>query len=110
MFYKGLYHLFYQYNPRVAVWGSIVWEHAVSKDLVNWESLETVISPSKWYDIKGCWFGSATFLSGEKLVILYTGWDNSSIQVQNMVVPKNASDPYLREWVKKYVIEMGNGS
>ncbi|XP_059067316.1 beta-fructofuranosidase, insoluble isoenzyme 1 isoform X1 [Cryptomeria japonica] len=100
MFYKGVYHLFYQYNPKGAVWGNIVWEHAVSKDLINWESLETAIVPSEWYDIKGCWSGSATILTGEKPVILYTGWDNSSRQVQNMAVPKNASDPYLREWIK----------
>ncbi|KAH9297999.1 hypothetical protein KI387_029681, partial [Taxus chinensis] len=100
MFYKGLYHIFYQYNPRAAVWGNIVWQHAVSEDLVNWESLETAIAPSEWYDINGCWSGSATFISPEKPVIIYTGSDNSFRQVQNMVVPKNASDPYLKEWVK----------
>ncbi|GLJ14715.1 hypothetical protein SUGI_0238530 [Cryptomeria japonica] len=100
MFYKGLYHLFYQYNPKAAVWGNIVWGHAVSKDLINWKSLEFAIIPSEWYDIKGCWSGSATLLSGENPVILYTGWDNSSRQVQNMVVPQNSSDPYLRKWMK----------
>uniref|UniRef100_A0A0C9QPW1 TSA: Wollemia nobilis Ref_Wollemi_Transcript_14316_2269 transcribed RNA sequence n=1 Tax=Wollemia nobilis TaxID=56998 RepID=A0A0C9QPW1_9CONI len=100
MFYKGFYHLFYQYNPYGAVWGNIVWEHAVSKDLIHWESLKTAIVPSEWYDIKGCWSGSATLLKGGKPVILYTGWDNSSRQVQNMVVPKNPADPLLREWVK----------
>ncbi|GLJ35154.1 hypothetical protein SUGI_0707610 [Cryptomeria japonica] len=95
-----LYHLFYQYNPEAAVWGNIVWGHAVSKDLINWKPLDFAIIPSEWYDIKGCWSGSATLLPGGKPVILYTGWDNSSRQVQNMVVPKYPSDPYLKEWVK----------
>ena len=35
MYYKGVYHLFYQYNPQGAVWGNIVWAHAVSTDLVD---------------------------------------------------------------------------
>ncbi|XP_076927760.1 beta-fructofuranosidase, insoluble isoenzyme 6-like [Bidens hawaiensis] len=32
--------------------------------------------------------------------MLYTGIDSKDRQVQNLVVPKNLSDPYLREWVK----------
>lgn len=100
MFYKGFYHLFYQYNPQGAVWGNIVWGHVVSKDLINWHSLDPAVVPSEWYDIKGCWSGSATLLPGDKPVILYTGWANSSQQLQSMVVPKNVSDPLLRDWVK----------
>ncbi|XP_057826243.2 fructan 6-exohydrolase isoform X2 [Cryptomeria japonica] len=100
MFYKGYYHLFYQYNPEGPFWGNIVWGHSVSEDLVKWRSLDVALVPSEWYDIGGCWSGSTTFLEGGKPVILYTGITNASEQVQNMVVPKNLSDPFLREWVK----------
>eukprot|EP01018_Ginkgo_biloba_P023144 Gb_29201 [translate_table: standard] len=101
MFYKGIYHLFYQYNPNGAKWESkIEWGHSVSTDLIHWQPLEAAIVPSEWYDINGCWSGSATFLQGGKPVIVYTGSSNASQQVQNMAVPKNLSDPLLRQWLK----------
>lgn len=100
MHYNGWYHLFYQYNPKGSVWGNIVWAHSVSKDLVNWQALPPAISPSKPFDINGCWSGSATVLPGNRPVILYTGIDTKNRQVQNYAVPANASDPHLREWTK----------
>lgn len=100
MYFNGLYHLFYQYNPKGAVWGNIVWAHSVSKDLINWEALEPAIYPTEPFDINGCWSGSATVLPGNKPIILYTGIDTQNRQVQNYAIPANYSDPYLREWVK----------
>lgn len=101
MYYNGIYHLFYQYNPKGAVWGNIVWAHSVSKDLINWKKVEHAIFPSKPFDKYGCWSGSATVLPGNKPVILYTGIvDQNNTQVQNYAVPANLSDPYLRKWIK----------
>ncbi|XP_044478784.1 beta-fructofuranosidase, insoluble isoenzyme CWINV1-like [Mangifera indica] len=100
MVYKGIYHLFYQYNPKGAVWGNIVWAHSTSTDLINWIPHDAAIYPSQKSDIKGCWSGSTTMLPGGKPAILYTGIDPNDKQVQNLAVPKNLSDPYLTEWVK----------
>ncbi|CAK7352936.1 unnamed protein product [Dovyalis caffra] len=100
MYHKGLYHLFYQYNPYGAVWGNITWAHSVSYDLVNWVHIDHAISPSQPSDINGCWSGSTTILPGEKPTILYTGIGTKNRQVQNLAMPKNLSDPLLREWIK----------
>ncbi|CAN6234941.1 unnamed protein product [Urochloa humidicola] len=102
MYYKGWYHFFYQYNPKGAVWGNIVWAHSVSRDLINWIALEPAIKPSIPSDQYGCWSGSATILPDGTPVIMYTGIDrpNLDYQVQNLAFPRNASDPLLREWVK----------
>uniref|UniRef100_A0ACD5WDG4 Uncharacterized protein n=2 Tax=Avena sativa TaxID=4498 RepID=A0ACD5WDG4_AVESA len=104
MYYKGWYHLFYQYNPEGAVWGNIVWGHSVSRDLINWVVLEPALRPSIKADKYGCWSGSATMLPDATPVIMYTGiiqeikdW---SYQVQNLAYPRNSSDPLLREWIK----------
>ncbi|KAF2565569.1 hypothetical protein F2Q68_00026487, partial [Brassica cretica] len=100
MVYKGIYHLFYQYNPKGAVWGNIVWAHSVSKDLINWEALEPAIYPSKWFDINGTWSGSATNVPGKGPVILYTGITENHTQIQNYAIPQDLSDPYLKKWIK----------
>ncbi|XP_060201156.1 beta-fructofuranosidase, insoluble isoenzyme 1-like isoform X1 [Lycium barbarum] len=101
MYYNGVYHLFYQYNPKGSVWGNIIWAHSVSKDLINWIHLEPAIYPSKKFDKYGAWSGSATILPGNKPIILYTGVvDVHRAQVQNYAVPANLSDPYLTKWIK----------
>lgn len=98
--FKGIYHLFYQYNPKGSVWGNIVWAHSTSTDLVNWEALEPAITPSEPFDIKGAWSGSATVFPDGSLVIYYTGVDASGQQVQNYAIPADITDKNLRKWLK----------
>ncbi|MFF4781478.1 GH32 C-terminal domain-containing protein [Streptomyces griseorubiginosus] len=43
IYYKGRYHLFFQYNPSGDTWGNMSWGHAVSTDLVHWKELPVAI-------------------------------------------------------------------
>lgn len=47
VFYKGWYHLFYQYYPDDTVWGPMHWGHARSKDMVHWEHLPVALYPDE---------------------------------------------------------------
>nr|AAD10239.1 invertase [Oryza sativa Japonica Group] len=100
LYYKGWYHLFYQYNPDSAVWGNITWGHAVSTDLINWLHLPFAMVPDQWYDVNGVWTGSATILPDGRIVMLYTGDTDDYVQDQNLAFPANLSDPLLVDWVK----------
>ncbi|KAJ9549711.1 hypothetical protein OSB04_022254 [Centaurea solstitialis] len=101
MYYNGVYHLFYQYNPFGPLFPNhTYWAHSVSYDLINWIPLDLAFSPTDSFDNTSCWSGSATILPGNKPVMFYTGIDSEKRQVQNLAVPKDLSDPYLTEWVK----------
>lgn len=47
VFYKGIYHLFYQYYPDDIVWGPMHWGHATSTDLIHWTNKKIALFPDK---------------------------------------------------------------
>ena len=47
VYYKGIYHLFYQYYPEDIVWGPMHWGHATSTDLIHWKHKKIALFPDK---------------------------------------------------------------
>lgn len=73
IWHNGVYHLFYQYNPKAAKWDTMHWGHATSKDLLNWEHLPIALAPTPGGpDKDGCFSGCMVIDNG-KPVIVYTG-------------------------------------
>ncbi|XP_065195328.1 uncharacterized protein LOC135826656 [Sycon ciliatum] len=73
MYYKGYYHLFFQYNPLGPSWGHMSWGHIVSK-------------------------GSATIRDDGTPIIVYTCVGHG--QLQCIALPNDTSDPTLVAWHK----------
>lgn len=71
--YKGRYHMFYQYHPYESKWGPMHWGHAVSSDLLHWEYLPAALAPDEVYDMDGCFSGSAVELPDGRQMLMYTG-------------------------------------
>ncbi len=73
IYYRGQYHVFYQYNPHGAFWGTMHWGHAVSPDMVHWKHLPIALAPTPGGpDWDGCFTGSAVLDNGVPTLI-YTG-------------------------------------
>lgn len=72
-YYKGQYHMFYQYYPYESKWGPMHWGHAVSDDLLHWEYLPAALAPDELYDRDGCFSGSAVELPDGRQLLMYTG-------------------------------------
>ena len=72
-YYKGQYHLFYQYYPYAVKWGPMHWGHAVSDDLLHWSYLPAALAPDTLPDRDGCFSGSAVELADGRQLLIYTG-------------------------------------
>jgi fructan beta-fructosidase len=105
VYYKGEYHLFYQYNPFGIDWGHMSWGHAVSPDLVRWKDLPVALNEENGIMIfSGSavvdWRNSSGFCLSHQgdpscLVAIYTG-HSPHLQTQNIAY----SNDNGRTWTK----------
>lgn len=51
VYFKGDYHLFFQYNPFGSRWGHMSWGHTTSKDLIKWK--ENTVALTEYKNLKG---------------------------------------------------------
>lgn len=69
-FYKGRYHVFYQYYPHAKRYGTMHWGHLVSDDLISWEELPAALEPDNEDKGYGCSSGCA-ITTGDEIYLYY---------------------------------------
>ncbi len=113
IFWKGKYHMFYQYNPNGAFWGTMHWGHAISSDMVHWRHLPVALAPTPGGpDADGCFSGTA-LINDSEVTVLYTGVvaapeDRATIRdgahsLQESQCLATSKDTELKTWVKHRV-------
>lgn len=103
VYYNGLYHLFFQYNPYGDVWGNMNWGHAVSEDLISWtekpiaihanpDGLGYIFSGSAVVD----WDNTSNLGLGSTppLVAVFTHNSKSGVQVQSIAYSQDGGDSW----------------
>ena len=70
--YKGRYHVFFQYSPFESNGGLKFWGHYSSEDMISWRYEGVPLLPDSIYDCHGVYSGSA-IAEKDKLHLFYTG-------------------------------------
>lgn len=70
--FKGLTHIFFQWNTEGTDHSYKAWGHAVTDDFAHYTYHEPALLPDAPYDKNGCYSGSA-LVHEEKLYLFYTG-------------------------------------
>lgn len=93
-YWRGRYHLSYQWFPLGAVHGLKYWRHLSSPDGVSWQNEGILLAPDTPYDSHGAYSGSA-ISHPRGLLIAYTGnvrdehWNRTAHQILALYDGKN---------------------
>jgi beta-fructofuranosidase len=110
IYFNGMYHMFFQYDPVAAVWGDMSWNHAISPDMLHWKHLPLAFTPTPDSpDSFGCFSGSALAV-GKRVYVVYTGTRHSgpatatirdgANNIQESQCLAWSDDPQLVRWTK----------
>ncbi len=82
VYHDGTWHLFFQHNPVNTEWENMSWGHAVSRDLLHWRQMDTVMYPDEHGMIySGCGLVNEREMFGlpkDALLFFYTAAGNTS--------------------------------
>ena len=86
--YKGRYHVFFQYAPFDVEGGLKFWGHYTSEDLLDWKYEGTALYPDSSYDCHGVYSGSS-LIDQDKMHLFFTGNVKIDGGFTGFINPKN---------------------
>ena len=112
IYYKGMYHVFYQHNPIGPYWSQIRWAHICSRDMIHWIYVKDAVVPQQPACPEGAWTGGSvigpdgtpwlTVTAGTNYVdwVETSRFSHQSVLYAHCVDP---DDPYLTDWTVEEV-------
>ncbi len=100
IFYKGIYHLFYQLTPFSDESGIKYWGHVRSRDLVTWEHLPIALAPSNDRGEDSIWSGCCTINGLGQPMAFYTSIAPGKSAFDHAEQWAATSDDDLIHWTK----------
>jgi sucrose-6-phosphate hydrolase SacC (GH32 family) len=98
VWFRGVYHVFFQHHDPPPATQAMQWGHAASKDAAHWRYLQPAILPDSWFDRHGAWDGSIALDSSGIPRLIFSCLPSNGTNMLCTASPKNASDPWLEEW------------
>ena len=112
IYYKGMFHVFYQHNPIGPYWSQIRWAHICSRDMIHWIYVKDAVAPQEPACPEGAWTGGSvigpdgtpwlTITAGTN----YVDWKETSRFSHQSVCYAHCvdpDDPYLTDWTVEEV-------
>jgi beta-fructofuranosidase len=94
IYWRGTYHMFYQYNPNGPFWGTMHWGHATSPDMIHWKHLPIALAPTPGGPDKDGVFSGCAVDDGGEPTLIFTG---TKPEVQCIAISKDN----LHTWRKR---------
>ena len=84
--FQGVNHIYFQYTPFLAGWGTKLWGHYTTKDWIHYKEEEPFLYPDEEWDRDGVYSGSA-YTCEDGIHYFYTGnvklWDKDYDYIMN---------------------------
>ena len=84
--FQGVNHIYFQYTPFLAGWGTKLWGHYTTKDWIHYKEEEPFLYPDEEWDRDGVYSGSA-YTCENGIHYFYTGnvklWDKDYDYIMN---------------------------
>ena len=112
IYYKGMFHVFYQHNPIGPYWSQIRWAHICSTDMIHWQYVKDAVAPQNPACPEGAWTGGSVIgPDGVPWLTITAGTtyadyaESSRFSHQSVCYahPVDPTDPYLTDWTVEEV-------
>ncbi|MBR0295237.1 MAG: GH32 C-terminal domain-containing protein [Bacilli bacterium] len=107
IYYKGMFHVFYQHNPIGPYWSQIRWAHICSTDMIHWHYVKDAVAPQNPACPEGAWTGGSVIGPDGVPWLTITAGTNYADYVETSrfshqsvcyAHPVDPTDPYLTDW------------